>query len=478
MNNPTPVTGTGMNNPTPVTGAGMNNSTPSTDPGVNQPTPSTDPGTNNSTPATGHSPSATGGMNTGSSSSVTEKQLPANISVSGGTLPDPPPRDYLPPLSSSQQQQLESPLPPSSPSSPPLPSPRLSSSQPPLDRSHHPLSPSLRSPHAQEPSLHSSCPQVPSHKHECPLLPPHQEQHELSTSQNNHESAPGKVVHESNQNSPVHEHSSPQYHFLERSPNHTQALPLTPEGIKLEICVDSVASAVAAERGGASRVELCTDLFEGGLTPSLGLVMAVTSKISIPVFVMIRPRAGDFCYSDLDFEVMKNDINFCSQFGVTGIVFGILTPHGDIDIPRCKILLELAREKNIKHATFHRAFDMARDPLQALEDIIGLGFERILTSGQDISCMEGLDNLLLYNQKANNRIIIVPGGGVTEKNVNKIIKSTGVSEIHASARSIYPSAMVYQNRRVYMGADLKPDEFSVKVTNADRVQHFVNITKI
>ncbi len=173
----------------------------------------------------------------------------------------------------------------------------------------------------------------------------------------------------------------------------------------IEICLESVESVIAAEKGGADRVELCSDLFEGGLTPTIGTVRTAKKLTEIKINVMIRPRGGDFCYSDEEFEVMKEDIKALKDTGINGIVFGILTPDGDVDMKRSAELIELARPLSV---TFHRAFDMTRDPYKALEDLISLGVDRILTSGQEATVPEGAELLSELVRIAGDRVIITP----------------------------------------------------------------------
>src|SRR5689334_18602967 len=197
--------------------------------------------------------------------------------------------------------------------------------------------------------------------------------------------------------------------------------------MKIEICVDSVEGAIAAERGGADRVELCDNLLEGGTTPSSGAIKLARRKIRIGLQVIIRPRGGDFLYSDLEIEVMAEDVQLAKTLGADGVVIGCLTATGDIDKARTRHLIELARPLNV---TFHRAFDMCRDPRQALEDLIELGVDRVLTSGQESSVLEGLDLICQLHQQAKDRIIIMPGGGLTAQNIARIVQASGVTEVH------------------------------------------------
>ncbi len=240
--------------------------------------------------------------------------------------------------------------------------------------------------------------------------------------------------------------------------------------VLLEACVDSVESARAAQAGGAGRVELCADLLEGGITPSDGTVALACRELRIPVNVLIRPRGGDFCYSDVELAVMAHDIRRARELGAAGVVIGLLDPDGTVDIARTRELMGLARPLSV---TFHRAFDMARDPFEALETLIELGVDRILTSGQEATALEGLDLLAELARRAGDRIIIMPGGGISERNIGKILASCHPREVHASLRSTREGRMTYRNTRCYMGGVLRPPEFTVSQTNADRVRQLV-----
>jgi copper homeostasis protein len=240
----------------------------------------------------------------------------------------------------------------------------------------------------------------------------------------------------------------------------------TTEKILIEVCVDSVESAIAAERGGASRVELCDNLLEGGTTPSAGVIAVARENLTIDLHSIIRPRGGDFCYTDTEFEVMKRDIAIAKQLSADGVVLGILNREGKVDRERTSALIELARPLRV---TFHRAFDMTRDPYEALEAIIELGVERILTSGQEASVLEGLDLLTELIRRANQRIIIMPCGGVNERNIRKVIAASGASEIHVTGFSKVESEMRYRNERVFMGGALRSPEYLRSVTDADKI---------
>ncbi len=227
---------------------------------------------------------------------------------------------------------------------------------------------------------------------------------------------------------------------------------------------------LAAQEAGADRVELCGDLAEGGATPSAGMIQVVRSRLSIPLYVIIRPRGGDFCYSDPEFEVMQQDIARAKEASVDGVVFGILRKDGSVDAERTGALAALARPVRV---TFHRAFDVARDPFEALEDLIRLGIDRVLTSGQEPSAHEGLDRIADLIRRADGRIVVMPGGGVHEQNIREIVEKTGATEIHASGSAPLESRMAYRNDRVVMGRAPTPSEYTRRVTDPDRIRAFV-----
>ncbi|OUS00695.1 copper homeostasis protein CutC [Flavobacteriales bacterium 33_180_T64] len=200
----------------------------------------------------------------------------------------------------------------------------------------------------------------------------------------------------------------------------------------LEICANSYQSAKNAQNAGAQRIELCSELFIGGITPSYGLVKQVTSNLDIETFVLIRPRSGNFCYTEDEFEIIKNNIKICKSLGCHGIVSGILNPDNTIDITRTRELVELSKPLPF---TFHRAFDMVPNPMITLEQLIDLGIDRILTSGQQPKAAQGLDLLKKLKQQAKKRITILVGSGISSKNV-KAFKAEGFDEIHASASEV------------------------------------------
>lgn len=237
----------------------------------------------------------------------------------------------------------------------------------------------------------------------------------------------------------------------------------------VEVCIDSVESAVAAAAGGADRLEVCSALGEGGLTPSAGLMEVVRTRVQIPLAVMIRPRAGDFCCSDDEFEVMRRDLVRLKEQGADMVVFGLLTPDGAVDAARTRELMALARPLPV---TFHRAFDMTRDPRTALETLIELGCERVLTSGQEKSVLEGLELITELVRQAGSRILVVPGGGITERNLPRILRECNAREFHVSASATRDSAMEFRNTRVPMGRTLAASEYAHSVADAGRVRRF------
>lgn len=220
--------------------------------------------------------------------------------------------------------------------------------------------------------------------------------------------------------------------------------------IIVEVCVDSLQSALSAEKGGADRIELCSNLMGGGTTPSAAMIELTRKYLTIDINLMIRPRTGDFCYSALELEVMKKDIEIAKKYGVNGIVIGVLKPNAEIDINAMKELIQLARPLDV---TFHRAFDMTKDPFTSLDTLVKLGVKRILTSGQESKAIDGVNLIRKLVNKSENKIIIMPGAGINEENVKDIIDSTGVKEVHLSAKKRIESVMEYRNVKVYMGGN-------------------------
>ncbi|NDU74803.1 copper homeostasis protein CutC [Actinomadura sp. DSM 109109] len=229
-----------------------------------------------------------------------------------------------------------------------------------------------------------------------------------------------------------------------------------------EICIDSVAGAVAAEKAGAHRVELCAALFDGGLTPTLGTVRAALAAVSsIGVNVIIRPRGGDFIFDEHEVAAMEHDVALVREAGAHGVVIGALTPEGTVDRPVVERLMAAADGLPV---TFHRAFDMAADPFATLDELAGLGVARVLTSGQDTTALEGAPLIAELVRHAGDRVIVMPGGGVTDRNVARVVAATGAREIHFAALSEEPSPAVHRNPYPFMGGELRRPEYQRLVT--------------
>lgn len=237
---------------------------------------------------------------------------------------------------------------------------------------------------------------------------------------------------------------------------------------KIEICANSVESAVKAQQAGAYRVELCAGIPEGGTTPSFGEIRMARQLLNqTKLHVIIRPRGGDFLYSPLEQEIMLHDIKVSRQLGADGVVFGCLTAEGNVDMQLMKKLMNAVGDMSV---TFHRAFDMCRNPKEALENIIELGIDRILTSGQEATAEKGIPLLKELVAQADGRIIIMPGCGVNAGNIRKIAEETGASEFHFSGRSTVESGMIFRNKKVSMGGTVKIEEYLKDVTDPDKVK--------
>jgi copper homeostasis protein len=243
---------------------------------------------------------------------------------------------------------------------------------------------------------------------------------------------------------------------------------------KVEICVDSPESAIIAQSAGADRVELCDNLIEGGTTPGYGTIVTTRKNIDIGLNVIIRPRGGDFLYSDLDYDIMRRDIDFCGECGADGIVIGILRPDGTIDVERSAMLIEMAHPMTV---TFHRAFDMIRDPFSGLEDVISCGADRILTSGHKNQVFEGTDLINQLIHRAHNRIIIMPGGGINILNIESIARNTAAQEFHFTGRKTIDSGMIFRKEGIFMGGHPDIPEFSRKVADPEIIIGVIEILK-
>jgi copper homeostasis protein len=238
----------------------------------------------------------------------------------------------------------------------------------------------------------------------------------------------------------------------------------------LEICIDSVESAIAAERGGAKRVELCSDLLEGGITPGAGLIASVRRHISIDLFVMIRPRGGDFCYTDLEFEVMQEEIRQARHLGADGIVLGLLNEEGSVDVLRARQLVELA---GMLPVTFHRAIDMTPGPSQSLIDVLATGASRVLTSGGAPNARLGLREIARMVETAKGRIAVMAAGGISPDTISTIAERTGATEFHASARTEFSSPAQFRKKGMAMG-DIRDREYKRFVVREESVRALAN----
>lgn len=247
------------------------------------------------------------------------------------------------------------------------------------------------------------------------------------------------------------------------------------EMYRFEVCANSVESCLAAQAGGADRVELCAGIPEGGTTPSYGEISVARELLSTTrLHVIIRPRGGDFLYSPVEVKTMLKDIEMARQLGADGVVFGCLTAEGEIDI---LVMQELMKASQGLSVTFHRAFDVCRHPQKALEQIIELGCNRILTSGQQPTAEQGIPLLKELQEQAAGRIILLAGCGVNEKNISRIASETGIREFHFSARKTIKSEMIYKNESVSMGGTVHIDEYERNVTATQRVMDTIQAVK-
>jgi copper homeostasis protein len=240
----------------------------------------------------------------------------------------------------------------------------------------------------------------------------------------------------------------------------------------VEICAGSLNSAIAAFEGGAQRIELCDNLYEGGTTPSYGYLKIARKEIPILLHVLIRPRGGDFCYNSVEFDMMKEDISFCKDLSMDGVVIGILSPDGTVDQERTAELVELSRPMSV---TFHRAFDMTPDAMKALSSLKKIGVDRILTSGQKITTIEGAELIKQLIDEARDELVILPGGGLNVDNIKEFANFTQSKEYHATCRSTFESKMDYRNHEVTMGGLPQIPEFNIKETDPAKVVRFIEI---
>ena len=241
----------------------------------------------------------------------------------------------------------------------------------------------------------------------------------------------------------------------------------------LEVCVDSVESAVAAEKGGAHRLELCSALVIGGITPSPNLFNAVRKACNLKINVLIRPRFGDFCYSEGEFANILEDVKLFGSLGADGVVIGCLLPDGNLDVPRMKLLKEAAGSMSV---TLHRAFDMCQDPIKVINQCKEIGVNTILTSGQRECCLEGKENLALYVKEASSQLDILAGGGISAVVIQEIQPKTGLTCFHMSGKITEQSKMTYKNPHVHMGLE-GLSEFEIWKTDSRKILEATNVLK-
>lgn len=242
--------------------------------------------------------------------------------------------------------------------------------------------------------------------------------------------------------------------------------------ILLEICCGSLDDALGAERGGADRLELCSALFLGGLTPSLGTIIEAKARLTIPVMVMIRPRGAGFCYTEPEFAIMQRDTAMAVEHGADGIVFGVLRQDGTIDVERCKQIRHIA---GTRQAVFHRAFDVTPDPFSALDQLIDLGIARVLTSGQEDSAPEGAALIQRLIDYAGDRIEVLPGGGIKPYNLQQVVAATGCKQVHLTVFKTQTDLSTQGRPQVTFGGALYPPEDRYEVTDPTLVERIVKI---
>lgn len=239
--------------------------------------------------------------------------------------------------------------------------------------------------------------------------------------------------------------------------------------MQVEVCAFSIESCLNAQQAGATRIELCGGLYEGGTTPSYGLIKRAREVTTLQLYVMIRPRGGDFCYDDEEFLVMKQDIELAKELGADGVVFGLLLPTGEVDEVRTAELVALAKPLQV---TFHRAFDVAKEPFEALEAVIRTGAVRILTSGQENSALDGAELLTQLAKKAAGRIDLMAGSGVNVMNAVRLAQ-TGVQALHLTGKAARKGQMIYQKEGVSMASVLPTDEYEIIYSDALKIRSVV-----
>lgn len=245
--------------------------------------------------------------------------------------------------------------------------------------------------------------------------------------------------------------------------------------IDIEVCATSINSALAAERGGAVRIELCDNIHEGGTTPSFATISLAQEILTIDVCVLIRPRGGDFLYNDIEFQLMKRDIEMAKEIGVKGVVIGILDENGLVDMDRMEKLIEIARPMQV---VFHRAFDMVVDPMVAFNQLLELGIDRLLTSGQRNLAIDGVPLIKELVDLSDGRIDIMPGSGINTKNFVELVKSTGAKDFHLTGRSVVHSNMNYYSDKVVLNSFSHKDDFERLETDSNIIIEIVRLSNI
>jgi copper homeostasis protein len=241
--------------------------------------------------------------------------------------------------------------------------------------------------------------------------------------------------------------------------------------VLVEACVDAIDAAMEAERGGAARIELCGELLQGGVTPSAGLIGAVRARVRIPLFVLVRPRTGDFLYSDDELDVMRRDIESAKSLGANGVVLGALTSDGDVDAARLRSLVALARPMEV---TFHRAFDFVRDLGTSLDALMALGVDRVLTSGGAATALEGAEKLARLVKGAGDRLTVLAGGSITASNVADVVKKSGVREVHVRGAEQTRSAMRHRHHGVTLVRPQSASDDTRMVTREAEIRRIVS----
>lgn len=240
----------------------------------------------------------------------------------------------------------------------------------------------------------------------------------------------------------------------------------------IEVCASSLQSALNAQSGGAKQIELCDNLYQGGTTPGPGTLELAREMLTIGINVLIRPRGGDFLYSDIEFETIKRDILFCKKMGCDGVVIGFLNADGTINTEQTRQAIELARPMTV---TFHRAFDMTIEPYKAFDQLIEMGVDRLLTAGQKNKAPDGAQLIAELVKRAGNELIVMPGSGINENNIAWIQKTTGAKEFHLSGQKPLQSRMLFRKEGIFLGGIPEIPEYEISETDVGRIRRVVEI---